>query len=54
MIYECPTCKEDCETYEEDQRFDIHGQTVGSVFLLSECHDAVIAINDELEPEEIE
>ena len=57
--YECPTCKNpDCETYEDDQRFDIDApggvQTVGSVYLLSTCCDATIAINDEFEPEEIE
>ena len=52
--YECPKCKQDCETYEDDQRFSINGQTVGSVYLISQCHDAVIAINDQIEPEEIE
>ncbi len=54
----CPTCKNNCDTYEEDQRFDIDApggvQTVGSVYLLSTCHDATIAINHEFEPEEIE
>ena len=48
--YECPKCKQPCETHEDDQRFDAHAPqgiaTYGSVYLLSECCDAVLATDD--------
>lgn len=58
LFYECPNCKNECNTYEEDQRFDVDApggvQTVGSVYLLSSCCDATISISHEFEAEEIE
>lgn len=55
----CPTCQNTCNTYEEDQRFDIEipggVQAVGSVFLLTSCCETIIAVNDNWPfPEEIE
>ena len=51
----CPECNDECKTYEEDQRFDIDApggvQTVGTVYLVSQCCDATIAVNHEEEVE---
>lgn len=45
MIF-CPKCDQECETYDDDQRFDAEGpmgpQTYGSIYTLSECCDEVI------------
>lgn len=42
----CTKCQNDCETFEEDLRFDVDGpggiETAGDVLTLSVCHEAPV------------